>query len=204
MKKNYIYTLSQNGIIFYIGKTNNLDKRLSNHKITYGKNIVLEVLEETDNWKSDEKYWIEQFKQWGFKLENGNKGGGGVDMVSDFSKNLISQNQPKRKKPCSKERKEKIGTSQPKRKKPCSEERKEKISLKNKGKKKNLGKKYNCTTYKKVIQYNLQNNTLKEWDSVKEILIFFNKKENNMQIYRCLRGDTQTAYGYKWKYKITE
>ena len=201
MKKDYIYILSQNNIIFYIGKTNNIDKRLSNHKITYGEDIMLEILDETDNWKLDEKYWIEQFRQWGFKLQNRNKGGGGNDIVNNFTKMLISQNQPKIKKSCSEERKNKIGSSQPKKKKSCSLERKEKISKANKGKQFNLGKKYNCTTYKKVLQYDLQDNFIKEWTSVKEILDFLNKKTYNMQIYRCLRGDVKKAYGYKWKYK---
>jgi hypothetical protein len=204
MKQNYIYTLSQNNIIFYIGKTNNIQKRVANHKITYGKNILLEILEETNNWKQDEKYWIEQFKCWGFNLNNKNNGGGGVEIVTDFTKNLISKNQPKTKPPCSEERKIKIGLSQPKQKTPCSEERKQRISEKNKGKKKNLGKKYNTIIFKKVIQYDLKENIIKEWGSVKEILEYLNKNSNNMNIYKCLRGELNTAYKFKWKYKITE
>jgi hypothetical protein len=89
MKKYYIYTLSENNLIFYIGKTINLDKRLANHKITYGKNIVLEILEETYDWKTDEKFWIEQFIQWGFKLKNKNNGGGGRDFQTDEIKHKI-------------------------------------------------------------------------------------------------------------------
>ena len=76
MIKYYIYTLSKDKLIFYIGKTLNLDKRLASHKITYGSDILLEVLDETTDWKIEEIFWIEQFRQWGFNLKNKNKGGG--------------------------------------------------------------------------------------------------------------------------------
>jgi hypothetical protein len=201
MKMYYIYTLSKNNLIFYIGKTIDLDKRLANHKITYGNNILLEVLDETTDWKSVEMFWIEQFRQWGFYLENKNKGGGGRDYQTEEIKIKIGKNQPKTKSRKS-ETNIKIGLSNKGlKKKPCSEERKNKISKSNKGKQFNLGKKYNTIVFKKVIQYDLQNNFIKEWNSVKEILYYFNKKQNNMAIYRCLRGQTNTAYNFKWNYK---
>jgi hypothetical protein len=204
MKKYYIYTLSENNLIFYIGKTINLDKRLANHKITYGKNIVLEILEETYDWKTDEKFWIEQFIQWGFKLKNKNNGGGGMDFQTDEIKHKIGKNQPKTKFR-SLETNIKIGISNKGlKKKSCSEERKNKISQANKGKQFNLGKKYNTITYKKVIQYDTHGNFIKEWDSVKEILESLNKPSNSHSIYRCLRGELDTAYRFKWKYKTEE
>jgi hypothetical protein len=204
MKKYYIYTLSKDKLIFYIGKTLNLDKRLASHKTTYGSDILLEVLDETTDWKSTEVFWIEQFKQWGFNLKNKNKGGGGRDYQTEEIKIKIGNNQPKNKfrNP---ETNIKIGLSNKGlKKKPCSDERKHKISESNKGKQFNLGKKYNTITFKKVIQYDLQNNLIKEWDSVKEILHYLGKKQNNMSIYRCLQGQLDTAYKFKWKYKITE
>lgn len=91
MKKYYIYTLSKNKTIFYIGKTLNLDKRLSNHKIKYGNDILLEVLDETTNWKSSEIFWIEQFRQWGFKVLNKNNGGGGLLTHSEETKQEMSK-----------------------------------------------------------------------------------------------------------------
>jgi hypothetical protein len=201
MKKYYIYTLSKNKTIFYIGKTLNLDKRLSNHKIKYGNDILLEVLDETTNWKSSEIFWIEQFRQWGFYLKNKNKGGGGRDYQTEEIKTKIGKNQPKTKIRNS-ETNIKIGLSNKGlKKKPCSDERKAKISKSNKGKQFNLGKKYNTITIKKVIQYDLQNNFIKEWNSVKEILYYLGKKQNNMSIYRCLQGQLDTAYKFKWKYK---
>jgi len=200
MEKYYIYTLSKDGLIFYIGKTLNLDKRLANHKTTYGNNILLEVLDETTNWKSEEIFWIEQFKQWGFNLKNKNKGGGGRDYQTKEIKTKIGKNQPKTKSR-NPETNIKIGLSHTGlKKKPCSDERKNKISESNKGKQFNLGKKYNTITFKKVIQYDLQDNFIKEWNSVKEILCYMDKMKKD-SIYGCLCGKLKTAYKFKWKYK---
>lgn len=197
----YIYTLANNNGIFYVGKTNNISKRLANHKITYGKDIKLEILSETlDSWKEEEKYWIEQLKGWGFNLKNKNQGGGGPDFNSEETRLLISKNQPitKYRNP---ETNIKIGLSHKGlKKKPCSDERKNKISKSNKGKQFNLGKKYNTKTFKKVIQYDLQNNFIKEWNSVKEILYYMDKMKKD-SIYKCLGGKSKTAYKFKWKYK---
>jgi hypothetical protein len=199
MRTYYIYILSKNGLIFYIGKTINVKKRLANHKITYGKEILLEIIDETDDWKMCEKFWIEQFRQWGFNLKNKNKGGGGLDFLNEEIKNRISKNQPKTKKR-NPETNIKIGLSNKGlKKKPCSDERKKKISNANKGKQFNLGKKYNTVTFKKVIQYDLDGNFIKEWGSVNEITNFLGKNDNG--IYKCLVGKLKTAYKFKWEYK---
>lgn len=202
--KFYIYTLERKNEIFYVGKTNNLKKRLANHKITYGDGVEIKILNEVeDNWRDEEKYWIEQLKYWGFQLNNRNRGGGGPHTMSEETRKSIGLNQPKSKYRNPKTN-IKIGLNQPKSKKPCSEKRKQKISKANKGKKFNLGKKYNTVTFKKVLQYDLNNNFIQEWNSVKEILHYLNKKENNMMIYRCLNGTLDSAYKFKWKYKNTK
>jgi hypothetical protein len=181
--KYYIYTLSQNNVIFYVGKTTNLKTRLSNHRTVYGYNVVLEEVDNVEDWKFWENYWIQQFKQWGFKLINQNEGGGGCKNHTNESKLKIGLSN--------------IGL----KKKPCSKERKERIKNANKGKKHNLGKKYNVKSYKKVIQCDLQNNFIKEWNNVYEILKAFKKEKTNMLIWNCCQGKIPTAYGYKWKYK---
>ena len=145
-------------------------------------------------------YWINQFKQHGFQLENKNKGGGGRDYQTDEIKFKIGKNQPKVKNRLP-ETNIKIGLSHKGlKKKPCSNERKRKISNANKGKQFNLGKKYNTVTFKKVIQYDLNDNFIKEWGSVDEIITFLGKKYNT-GIYKCLTGKLKTAYKFKWKYK---
>lgn len=90
-----IYTLSHpiTNEIRYIGKTKyTLEERLAKHLITYERNHranwirslikeglkpVIELLEEVEEsqWINCEKYWISQFKVWGFRLLNLTEGG---------------------------------------------------------------------------------------------------------------------------------
>lgn len=61
--------------------------------------------------------------------------------------------------------------------------------------------KYNVTysLAKKILQYDLNNVFLKEWDSAMEIQR--NLKINNSNIIACCRSKRKTAGGFKWKYK---
>ncbi len=96
MREYYIYTLENEGKIFYIGKTIDPKTRLRKHKSesklkrTYkekfinkvlydGGKIELNILDtvEYDNVDFWEIYWISQFRQWGFNLCNGSDGGEG-------------------------------------------------------------------------------------------------------------------------------
>lgn len=56
---------------------------------------------------------------------------------------------------------------------------------------------------KKVNQYDLQDNFIKQWRCIND---FF--KENNMKlgtcITECCKGRKKTAYGYRWKYADEE
>lgn len=101
-----IYYLHKgDNIPFYIGKTNNLSIRLYNHKHTYGIETLIEEIDlvEGKEWKFWECYWVEQFKNWGFNLENKNNGGGGSPNgvkkpgTSKSHKGRISPNQGKGK-----------------------------------------------------------------------------------------------------------
>lgn len=52
---------------------------------------------------------------------------------------------------------------------------------------------------KKILQYDLNNNFIKEWDSATDV-----KKElgyNNSSITNCCKKISKTSYGYIWKYK---
>jgi len=94
-KLTYIYVLyKEYNIPFYIGKSINKNLHRSyQHKTTYGKDTLIEVIDIVENkdWKFWESYWIEQFKQWGFKLENKNNGGGGPLKYTEHSKQLKSK-----------------------------------------------------------------------------------------------------------------
>lgn len=95
MKKYYIYTLSHplTNEVKYIGKTINIAKRYSGHindksksyKSSWIKKLIsqglLPIIEELESFETEkecyeaEEYWIEQFKNWGFKLTNIQSGG---------------------------------------------------------------------------------------------------------------------------------
>lgn len=93
MIKIYVLIDPFSNEIRYIGKTKfSLKDRLCKHLITYEKNHranwirslikrgtkpIIELLEEVseDEWAFWEKFWISQFKIWGFKLLNSTNGG---------------------------------------------------------------------------------------------------------------------------------
>ena len=83
-----IYYLENNQGVFYIGYTKNPPHRICAHRSRFGIGIEMHILEYVeDNCKKYwECYWIEQFKQWGFMLENKNKGGGGPSSQSTEAK----------------------------------------------------------------------------------------------------------------------
>jgi len=94
--KTYIYILTDpiTNEVRYVGKTINTAKRFAHHlsnntkthcrswiKSLLNKNLlpVFSIIDETtENWAELEKYWIAQFKEWGFKLTNHTLGGEGL------------------------------------------------------------------------------------------------------------------------------
>jgi len=108
----------------------------------------------------------------------------------------------------------------------CSEKTKQKISKSQKGNKNHLGKFHSYKTkvlmsdtkkgikyskerdlkiskahIKPIFQYDLQDNFIKEWPSIKEAKLHFNKSKDNPGIVYCCQGKQKTAYGFIWKYK---
>ncbi len=96
--QTFIYTLSDNTGIRYVGKSNDPEKRLSIHLkeskykrtrkekwisslLETGEFPKIEILESVDSsqWSFFESYWISQLSQWGFNLVNGTSGGEGSD-----------------------------------------------------------------------------------------------------------------------------
>ncbi len=91
----YIYLITNcfnNPNNVYIGKTKNIISRKNSHCKTYGKDIVYTIIDQVNSyhkndWTPLEKFWLEQFRQWGFNIMNPNKkGGGGSDSWSEESK----------------------------------------------------------------------------------------------------------------------
>lgn len=105
MTKIY-YLHKGDNVPFYIGKTTSEKDRKSQHRNTFGKDTILEIIDEvpTQEWKFWEEFYISLFKQWDFKLTNKNNGGGGSvggyenPLVSQAHKGRISPNKSKGKK----------------------------------------------------------------------------------------------------------
>lgn len=81
------------------------------------------------------------------------------------------------------------GRVSPMKGKKQSPESKEKARLNNLGK-----------NNKTVLQFDLNNNFIKEWESQTMAAQFLGKK-NGGAIGECAKGKRPTIYGYKWKYK---
>lgn len=122
-----IYTLSDpnTGEIRYIGQTTSvLSKRLTDHiaSARKGKNYlhnwiksvnyspIIELLEDNAVWNESEIYWIEQFRQWGFRLVNSTKGGDGIlgHKFTTESRLKMSKSLSKPRKPLTRNHKYKI------------------------------------------------------------------------------------------------
>lgn len=202
-----IYVLEKNNIPFYIGKAKNIIRRKHSHTRTYGLDIQLYVIDEVKDWKYWECYWIEQFKQWGFKLENKNNGGGGPSSYTEEQKQKMRGPRPETGSKISKTLKERNHS------KYYTEEIKEKISQGNKGKPKPFSDTHKLAIgvakrkqAKTVMQYDLSENFIKEWESKGQAALWVKEqtgKTSNLtsQIKDCILGRQKTAFGFKWKYK---
>lgn len=104
----YIYTLSSSSDpnnIRYIGKAKDIKTRLRRHTGKYylnsesnyknnwikselnkGNEILISELDKASDtdWEYWERYWIDQFKNWGFKLTNTTDGGDGIPLTEDI------------------------------------------------------------------------------------------------------------------------
>ena len=54
----------------------------------------------------------------------------------------------------------------------------------------------NSKTKKNVLQYSLDGDLIKQWESTMDVY-----RELNINCRNCCRGETKTAGGFKWKYK---
>jgi hypothetical protein len=202
----YIYILLKNNIPFYVGKTNNPTTRKNKHKIKFGKNIELLVIDNADNetWRELEEFYIQLFRNWGFILENGFKGGGGASYWTESQKqNLIRKTKLSKPKPkgfgdkISKNRNHKeagrLSSISNKKHYLLGSDRNNKISQKLKGRLVDW-------TGDKIIQYDINGNFIKEWSSIRQAGMYL-ANTSGETIRKCLKGLQKTAYGYKWSYK---
>jgi hypothetical protein len=201
-----IYILERNEIPFYVGKAKNAVKRKHSHYQKYGNDITLTIIDKVEDWKYWEEYWIEQFKVWGFTLLNQNKGGGGPEQYTEEQKQKMRGPRPGTGDKISKTLKQRNHS------KYYTENIRQKISEGNKipkpfsdEHKQNMGiaKRKQAIP---VLQYDLENNFIKEWESKGQAAKWIKEQTGKIsnvtsQIKDCILGKQKTAFKYKWKYK---
>lgn len=206
-----IYYLHRgDGIPFYIGKAKNAVRRYHGHRRTFGLDIKLQIIDEVEDWKFWESYWIEQFKCWGFNLENKNNGGGGPSLYTEEQK--IKMRKPRKEgtgKKISKtlrernhsqyytdEVREKMALPQRGRPKPFTKEHLKNLAEANL---RNMGKKVECYTLGgELIETFPCLREAKNWLIEKKLI---HSPNVDKQIKDCCNGRQKTCHGYKWKYK---
>jgi len=214
-----IYKLTNPNGEVYIGESSNIDKRWSSYTcldvkkqpklykslLKYGwinhKKEKLEFIKNPEIRKQKEVQYIELYDSFNNGL-NSTKKNRGPSYLSIESRNKISKIHKGKKKPMTSEKLK--GKPKP----PRTKEHCNKISKSLKGYKQTNQHKLNkskamkgkAVTSKPVLQYDLQENFIKEWSSAKNACLFYNPKDLN-GVSACCLGKQKTAFGFKWKYK---
>ena len=199
----------------YIGKTKNPKSRKNNHKRKFGKKINYTIIDQINSlyikdWKPLETFWIQQFRVWGFELVNINKEGGtGPNFHTKETR--LKMIKPKSEIVKNKIRNSLLGNKHIEHKKGLdhgnygklkSDETKQKM----KGIKKpgvSLSRQQRCSPNKgkgkSILQYDSQNNFIKEWNNAREASLNINV--TYQMIGHVLKNRSKTAGGFIWKYK---
>lgn len=163
------------------------------------ENHKFEILEECSLEQLNEReiYWGQYYNVLNKNLGLNLKLGKGKGSLSEETKLKIGNSLKGTKR--SEETKLKMSLKQIGRK--YTEHNKLKMSLSKKGKKFSEDKKINMKgkRCKPILQYDLQDNFIREWESFKQI-----KNElgyNNSSLCFCCKGIQKKSHGYKWKYK---
>ena len=176
--------------IRYVGKSNDPEKRLDNHLNPAKKHTThkwnwlkklkkngqkpnLKIIDKVPikEWQFWERYWIEQFRQWGFHLTNYMGGGQGTTFANQtsFKKGHVPWNKGKNH----------------------SENVKKKISTSLEGN--------SCKPKKKVVQLDKQENVIEIYDSMTKAAKDTNSLIS--KICLCCKRKRKTHNNYKWKYE---
>ena len=179
MKSKIYYLHKGDNIPFYIGKTNDPQGRLRQHRFKMGE-VKLEVISEVKDWKRWERYYIKKYTNLGYNLINKNEGGGGATFFTQKQKDNIS--------------KAKKGIV-------FTQEHIDKLSAAKKGKCYNNTKGPRNKVAFRVIQRTLTGVFIKCWDGgANEAQRAINGKRQG-SVRDCCRGKCKTAYGYKFSYE---
>ncbi len=208
----------------YIGKT--INSRKYDHIKTYGKYIIYTEIDEIKSldhkkWSRLETFWIEYFKFLGFDIQNPRKcGGNGPSFQTKEAKEKISiNNKGKCSKPIiqysldgnfikewsnARDASNILGININSISSCCNNKKIKKtggyiFKFKSNPLPSNYKMPYNKTSSKQIIQKDLKNNFIKEWNSCSEAGRYYNISPS--RISSCCRGLTNKTLNYKWSFK---
>lgn len=214
----------------------NAHKRTYGQQINFSYIDEVESWEKI-NWKLLECYWIEQFRQWGFDIINTNKKGGqGPEFRTQEVKNKIGNSNRGKIKP--KNQRWKDSFKKPIlqydldgnfiKEWGSATDASKILKISKTGICSNLKRRLKtCSNYvwkyknpneiikninpinKSILQYDLNNNLIKEWKNILEIKNFYKKEIPGINaVLKQIKTKTnnkiyfqKSAYGYIWKYK---
>jgi group I intron endonuclease len=148
---------------------------------------------EQDILNKYEQIYMDFYRNCNIELLNIKEGGNGYGKHSEETKKIIREKRAKQI--FSKESKIKLSNSL--KKVTHTKEWNHKVSLSQIGK--IISEEQRNKIRKPILQYDLNGNFINEWDSSRTASKFYNTTESN--ICNCLRGNSKTAKGFKWKYK---
>ena len=204
----------QNEYSCFVAMIETLKNRLNDHRRKKGNEVEMVEIDECleKDKKLIETMYIQLFKSWGFELLNQNEGGGGPKYKSEESiqkyKNWRQGKKPmlgKKQSEITKKRKSEALKGKPKPEGfgdmmrqvrqgvPKPKGMGEKVS-KNRDHKKVAEKQQ-----KSILQFDLDNNLIKEWPSIKHAAEGTNS--NASTISKVCRGIFKKTNGFIWKFK---
>lgn len=211
--KIFIYTLEDsNGNIRYVGKTNNISKRIYNHKreslnsntyknnwikslIKVGDYPVISILDEVEYEDSVffEIYWISQFRSWGFNLTNLSEGGQGTNGYR-----WTDDQKQKMRKPKSEEHKENLRKTLTGRKLNDSWKNNIRHSCSNSEKVLDANRRIGKEKEIEVYQYDKHNLFVDKFNSIQDA----SEKTGIRHISECVNKKRKESGGYFWSSDI--
>jgi group I intron endonuclease len=220
----YIYTLSSNDDIRYVGRTFNVNKRFRQHInesyknnthksnwIRKVKNINIEIVDvcDEDNYSFWEQHYISLYKSWGFNLLNMTIGGEGIsgykyteeDKLKRSIRMLGNKNHFYGKNHTLRTIEILSNIDRSGEKNSMYGKKHKEISKKIMSNKKLVfydG--VNNPRAKKLYQYNLDNKLIKCWDFAKECADFYNISRGNISSFS--KNNTNVDLSGEGKYRI--
>ena len=159
-----------------------------NKELELGNTIVIKEIDidSSRDWEFWDKYWILQFKCWGFDLTNLTDGGDGNQNQYFSEESRIARSKALKGIPRPKEVREKISKGnlgKPKSPEHINHVRESIIKLQGRS----------------VEQYTLDGKFIREWSCIAEAARFYNIDKSSLM--RCCQGIFKKSANFVWKYK---